>query len=57
MTVIPRRIMVPVRGKTEAATTQAKPLAEQAAKAGAKTRLFKFIMGAEAGNLEMFVRF
>ena len=57
MTVISRRIIVPVQGKTEAATAQAKALAEQAAQAGTKTRLFKVIMGADAGNLEMFVRF
>jgi hypothetical protein len=57
MTVISRRIFVPVQGKAEAAIAQAKALAEQAAKAGTKTRLFKVIMGADTGNLEMFVRF
>ena len=57
MTFILRRIIVPEQGKTEAATAQAKALAEQAAQAGTKTRLFKVIMGADAGNLEMFVRF
>lgn len=57
MTFISRRIIVPAQGKTEAATAQAKALSEQAAQAGAKSRLFKVIMGADAGNLEMFVRF
>jgi hypothetical protein len=57
MTVISRRIIVPAQGKTDAAIAQAKALAEQAAQAGTKTRLFKVIMGADAGNLEMFVRF
>ena len=57
MTVISRRIIVPAQGKAEAALAQAKSLAEQAANAGTKTRLFKVIMGEDAGNLEMFVRF
>ena len=57
MTVISRRIIVPAQGKAEAALAQAKSLAEQATHAGTKTRLFKVIMGADAGNLEMFVRF
>ena len=57
MTVISRRIIVPAQGKAEAALAQAKSLAEQATHAGTKTRLFKVIMGEDAGNLEMFVRF
>lgn len=57
MTVISRRIIVPAKGKTEAAIAQAKALTEQTFQAGTKARLFKVIMGADAGNLEMFVRF
>ena len=57
MTVISRRIIVPAQGKAEAALAQAKTLAEQATHAGTKTRLLKVIMGEDAGNLEMFVRF
>lgn len=57
MTVISRRIIVPVQGKAEAALAQAKSYAEQAGQAGVQTRLVKVIMGADAGNLEMFVRF
>ena len=57
MTVISRRIIVPSLGKAEAALAQAKSLAEQAANAGTKTRIFKVIMGEDVGNIEMFVRF
>lgn len=57
MTVISRRIIVPAQGKTDAAIAQAKALAEQASLTGTKTRLLKVIMGVDAGNLEMFVRF
>jgi len=57
MAVISRRIIVPAQGKAEAALVQAKSLAEQANQAGTKTRLLKVIMGADAGNIEMFVRF
>lgn len=57
MTVISRRIIVPVQGKAEAALKEAKSYVEQAGQAGVKTRLLKVIMGADAGNLEMFVRF
>ena len=57
MTVISRRIIVPAQGKADAAIAQAKALAEQTVQAGTKTRLLKAIMGADAGNIEMFVRF
>lgn len=57
MAVISRRIIIPVHGKADAALVQAKSLAEQASQAGTKTRLLKVIMGADAGNIEMFVRF
>ena len=57
MAVISRRIIVPVQGKADAAIAQAKALAEQTVQAGTKTRLLKVIMGADAGNIEIFVRF
>lgn len=57
MTVISRRIIVPVQGKTEAAIAQAKSLGEQAMQAGVKTRVLKVIMGSDAGNIEVFSRF
>jgi hypothetical protein len=57
MAVISRRIIVPAQGKSDAALAQAKSLAEQTTQAGTQTRLLKVIMGADAGNIEMFVRF
>jgi hypothetical protein len=57
MAVISRRIIVPALGKSDAALAQAKSLAEQTTQAGTQTRLLKVIMGADAGNIEMFVRF
>jgi hypothetical protein len=57
MAVISRRIIIPTQGKADAALLQAKSLAEQANQAGTKTRLLKVIMGADAGNIEMFVKF
>lgn len=57
MAVISRRVIVPSLGKAEAAVAQAKNYAAQALQAGTKTRLLKVIMGEDAGNIEMFVRF
>lgn len=57
MAVISRRIIVPTPGQADAVLAQAKNLAEQSTQAGTKTRLLKVIMGADAGNIEMFVRF
>jgi hypothetical protein len=57
MAVISRRIIVPAQGKSDAALAQAKSFAEQTTQAGTQTRLLKVIMGADAGNIEMFVRF
>lgn len=57
MSVISRRIIVPNLGKSDAAIAQAKALAEQVVQAGTKTRLLKVLMGADAGNIEMFMRF
>lgn len=57
MAIISRRIIVPTLGKTDAALAHAKNFAEQASQAGTKCRLLKVIMGADAGNFEIFVKF
>jgi hypothetical protein len=57
MTVISRRIMVPIVGKTELAHERAKKLAAIMTKAGAGVRVLKVIMGEDAGNIEIFSRF
>ncbi len=57
MTVISRRIFVPIVGKTDLAHERAKKMASIMAKAGAGVRILKVIMGEGVGNIEIFGRY
>ncbi len=53
MTIISRRIMVPILGKTALAHERATHLAAIMTKAGAKVRVLKVVMGEGVGNIEI----
>lgn len=57
MTVISRRILVPMVGKSELALARAKQLAGILARLGAPTRACRVVAGKDAGSLEILSRF
>lgn len=57
MTIISRRIVVPLLGKAELALERAKSMAEIMAAHGAMVRVFRSVMGENAGNIEILARF
>jgi hypothetical protein len=57
MTIVSRRILVPLLGKSELALERAKSMAEIMAAHGAAVRVFRSVMGDNAGNIEVLARF
>jgi hypothetical protein len=57
MTIVSRRILVPLLGKSELALERAKSMAEIMASHGALVRVFRSVMGKDAGNIEILARF
>lgn len=57
MTIVSRRILVPLLGKSELALERAKRTAEIMATHGALVRVFRSVMGENAGNIEILARF
>jgi hypothetical protein len=57
MTIISRRILVPMPGKTALAIERAKTAAAILASHGALVRVFRVVMGEDAGNIEILARY
>lgn len=57
MTIVSRRILVPLLGEAELALERAKSMAEIMAAHGAAVRVFRSVMGDNAGNIEILARF
>jgi hypothetical protein len=57
MTIVSRRILTPLPGQAAAAAQWAKRMAEVMASHGAMVRVFRSVMGKDAGNLEILGRF
>lgn len=57
MTIVSRRILVPLLGKSDLALQRAKSMAEIMAAHGALVRVFRSVMGDNAGNIEILARF
>lgn len=57
MTVISRRILVPIDGKSDLALERAKRLAAILAKHGAAVRACKVVMGDAVGSIEILARY
>lgn len=57
MSIVSRRILVPIAGKSELALERAKSMAEIMASHGALVRVFRSVMGKDAGNIEVLARF
>lgn len=57
MTIVSRRILVPLLGKSDLALERAKSMAEIMAAHGALVRVFRSVMGEDAGNIEIMARF
>lgn len=57
MTIVSRRILTPLPGQAAAAAQWAKSMAEVMASHGAMVRVFRSVMGKDAGNLEILGRF
>lgn len=57
MTIVSRRILVPLLGEAELALDRAKSMAEIMAAHGAAVRVFRSVMGDNAGNIEILARF
>jgi hypothetical protein len=57
MTIVSRRILVPIAGQSELALERAKSMAEIMASHGALVRVFRSVMGHDAGNIEVLARF
>ena len=57
MTIVSRRILVPLLGESELALERAKSMADIMAAHGAMVRVFRSVMGDNAGNIEILGRF
>lgn len=57
MTVISRRTLVPLTGKSELALERAKRLASIITRLGGVARTVRVVAGGDAGNIEIFSRF
>ncbi len=57
MTIVSRRILAPLIGKSDLALERAKSMAEIMAAHGALVRVFRVVMGQDAGNIEILSRF
>lgn len=57
MTIVSRRILNPLPGQAAAAAQWAQSMAEVMASHGAMVRVFRSVMGKDAGNLEILGRF
>lgn len=57
MTIVSRRILVPLLGKSDLALERAKSMADIMASHGAPVRVFRVVMGQDAGNIEILSRF
>lgn len=57
MTIVSRRILVPLPGKSALAMERAKTAASILASHGAFVRVFSVVMGQDAGNIEILARY
>lgn len=57
MTIVSRRILVPLLGESALALERAQSMAEIMAAHGARVRVFRTVMGDNTGNIEVLARF